>query len=158
MEAAARAREGKSAPEILAFLEDCFCRTEIYLGVYSLDFAKRSGRIGAATAFVGDVLGLRPVISMIDGSTKVVDRVRGERNLAPRIFSIYKEQLIKRDSRPLVVCGSEPEWGEQLACLLKEELGAMPPVYRAGAAITINAGPRMVALVARGKTRPPHGV
>ena len=89
MQAAKMAKSGKSVEEILLWLEDYFSSVEIYLGCYTLEYAKKSGRISAAAAFVGDVLGLRPIIAMIGGGTKVVDKVRGEKNVAPRLLQAY---------------------------------------------------------------------
>ena len=63
--------------EILAYLDDYFSRAETYFSVYNLDFAKKSGRISVAAAFVGDMLGLRPIMSIIDGEIKIIEKVRG---------------------------------------------------------------------------------
>ena len=39
---------------------------EVILGPYSLRQMKKSGRISAAAAFAGELLGLRPIITLID--------------------------------------------------------------------------------------------
>lgn len=153
MEAARMAQEGYFVGEILEYLEDFFSRVEIYLGVYSLEFAKKSGRIGAASAFVGDMLGLRPVISMIAGNTKTVDKVRGDKNLAGRIFKAYQDNCADKTAPFAVVCGQDRQYGKELADLLEAETGYRSPIYTAGASIVINAGPRMLAVVHQGKKR-----
>lgn len=153
MEAARMAQEGYFVGEILEYLEDFFSRVEIYLGVYTLDFAKKSGRIGAASAFVGDVLGLRPIISMIAGNTKTVDKVRGDRNLAPRLLEMYRANCADKAAPYAVVCGQDKEYGKELANLLEAETGYRSPIYTAGASIVINAGPRMLAVVLLGEKR-----
>ena len=45
---------------------------------------KKSGRISAAAAFAGELLGLRPIITLIDGKTNVASKVRGGRQGDPR--------------------------------------------------------------------------
>ncbi len=153
IQAARMAADGKSAEKILTYLNEWFARAEIYLGVYTLDYAKRSGRIGAAAAFVGEVLGLRPIIAMIDGETKIIDKVRGDRRVAGRIFSAYTERCEDFSAPVCVVCGQDKEYGQILAAMVAEKTGRMPPVYTAGASIVINAGPRMLAIVAQGRRR-----
>ncbi len=154
MQAAKMAKSGKSVEEILLWLEDYFSSVEIYLGCYTLEYAKKSGRISAAAAFVGDVLGLRPIIAMIGGGTKVVDKVRGEKNVAPRLLQAYLDNCADPQTPALVVCGKEPQYGEELAQAIQSKTGLpKPPVYRAGACIVTNAGPRMLAVICKGKKR-----
>ncbi|MFV0399823.1 MAG: DegV family protein [Oscillospiraceae bacterium] len=153
VKAAQMARDGKTATEILAFLDDWFNCVEIYLGCYTLEYAKKSGRISAAAAFVGEVLGMRPVISLIDGETKTEEKVRGDKKLALALFNQYKNRRVSPDDDVCVVCGEEEAHGKELQSLLEKELGRPIPIYFAGASITINAGPRIAAVVLKGKPR-----
>ena len=154
VQGAKMARAGKSAEEILAYIEDYFDRVEIYLGCYSLEYAKRSGRIGAAAAFVGDVLGLRPIISMIDGQTKTVDKVRGDKNLPARLLQLYLDNRAGKEGPVLIVRGELDAPVEELQALLREDLGRDVQDYYAGASIAINTGPKLIAVVCLGKRRP----
>jgi DegV family protein with EDD domain len=153
VQGAIMAKEGKSVKEILAYLRDWFDRVEILLGCYTLEYARKSGRIGAAAAFVGDMLGLRPVISMIDGTTKTLEKVRSEKNLITRIAATAAENAEDKGSF-IVICAAEEQYGRELQAKIKKETGIEPPLYFAGASIPINAGPRIVAAVYLGKKRP----
>lgn len=153
VKAAQMARDGKTVAELLAFLEDWFNCVEVYLGCYTLEYAKKSGRINAAAAFVGEVLGMRPVISLIDGETKTEEKVRGDKKLALALFNQYKNRRVSPDEDVCVVCGEEEAHGRELQALLETELGRPVPLYFAGASITINAGPRIAAVVLKGKPR-----
>ena len=44
---------------------------EVVLGPYSLRQMKKSGRISAAAAVMGELMGIRPIITLIDGKTRV---------------------------------------------------------------------------------------
>ena len=46
-------------------------KMEVVLGPYSLKQMKKSGRISAAAAVMGELMGIRPIITLIDGKTKV---------------------------------------------------------------------------------------
>lgn len=58
--AAARRDQGATASELVDFIQDFLRHRELYFAMYTLQFAKRSGRIGAAASFVGEMLGLKP--------------------------------------------------------------------------------------------------
>ena len=75
---------GQPLEEVALWLEDTFTRVEIILGAFSLRFMKKSGRVSAAAAFAGELLGLRPVISLNDGVSTVQKKVRGDKGAASR--------------------------------------------------------------------------
>lgn len=147
------AREGKSADEILDYLYDYFNSVEVYLACFKLDYAKKSGRITAAAAFVGDVLGLRPIISFVDGVTKIVTKVRGEKQLLQQLIKCYEANRESPDSFVMVVGGDVPEYGFSVQQALQTRLKREIPLYYAGASITINTGTQIVAIVCCGKKR-----
>ncbi|MCL2603635.1 MAG: DegV family protein [Defluviitaleaceae bacterium] len=55
--------------------------TRVYFTVESLDHLRRGGRINFTKAFVGGILGLRPVLHIIDGAVLPLATVRGKRNI-----------------------------------------------------------------------------
>lgn len=153
-EAAALAREGVSAGEIIAWLDDWYSCAEIIFATYSLEYAKKSGRIPAAAAFVGDVLGLRPLISIIDGETKVVEKVRGDKNVVTRLVEYAAGRAVDKKGPTAVIYGSVESYGEDLVKALSKRLGRAPRLCgQLGASIAINSGPKTVGLVYRGVKR-----
>lgn len=153
IQAAKMAEGGQPVKDIIAYLEDYFDRLEIYLACYTLEYAKRSGRITAAAAFVGDVLGLRPIISMIDGKTKTVEKVRGDKQVVHKLVDLYRKRHDPNRSEVIAVSGSADEYGQELCRLLQAETGKPVAHYKAGASIVINAGPRMAAICVLGEKR-----
>lgn len=153
VQAAAMAQQGASAAELLAYLHDFFDRVEIYLACYTLEYAKKSGRITAAAAFVGDMLGLRPIIAMIDGETKTAEKVRGDKNVTGKLAEIYRKRRTAPEDFVLVASAAVDAYGEELQQLLQQELGRKVPHYKTGACIAINAGPRIAAVALLGKKR-----
>lgn len=156
MEAAKKAQRGISSAEILAFLEDWFDSVEIFLAPYTLEFAKKSGRIPCAAAFVGELIGLKPIISMVDGKTIILEKVRGERAVIPALLKRAAAAAVPHT--PYCVIGAMlPDETQKLAEQARRQLGwESEGSFLAGAAITINAGPKMVALVVKGKNRRRH--
>lgn len=147
VQAAKMALNGHGTAEILDYLNHWFSRVEILLGCYSLKYAKKSGRITAAAAFVGDVLGVRPVILMIDGQTKTIDKVRGDKNLVPKLVETYLKRRESKEAPVAIAHGKDINTALELQALLEKETGRQVPMYAVGASIAINAGPDIVAIV-----------
>lgn len=152
-EAAKMAKNGKPCAEIAEYLIDFFDRVEVYFAVYSLEFAKKSGRINCAAAFVGDVLGLRPILSIIDGEMKIVDKVRGDKNVVPKLAEIAEKRRVG-DTPFLCIRAMTDDVGEQLTDLMQQKTGVQSlGLYYAGASIAINAGPRLAGVMVLGEKR-----
>ena len=54
---------------------------KIYFTLDSLEYLKRGGRVGPTTALVGGILGLRPVLHIVDGAVEQLDSVRGKKKV-----------------------------------------------------------------------------
>ncbi|TYP59972.1 DegV family protein [Thermosediminibacter litoriperuensis] len=78
IEAAKAAREGKQAGEILDTVEDLKKRIRIYFLVDTLEYLRKGGRIGRAAALLGNLLNVKPVLTIEDGLITPVERIRGK--------------------------------------------------------------------------------
>ena len=142
--------EGATAAEIVEFLENCFEKTEIILGTYSLKFMKKSGRISAAAAFAGELVGLRPVILMKQGTTEVILKARGDKLLIPGMVAKLRER-IAGCSDYVVAYTADEEARDQLVAACTEAMGYPPKlVCNLGSAVSVNAGPHSLGLVFMG--------
>lgn len=154
VEGAKMAGDGKNAQEIYAWMDHYFSCAEIYFATYSLEYAKKSGRIPAATAFVGDVLGLRPIISIIDGKTTTVEKVRGDKNVVPRIVENALSRVTDKRLPTAMVYGEVQSYADDLQKAISKAFGHAPKMnFQAGASISINSGPKVVGLVVQGAER-----
>ncbi|NIW85125.1 MAG: fatty acid-binding protein DegV, partial [Gammaproteobacteria bacterium] len=55
---------------------------------------KRSGRLGKAHAFVGNLFDLKPILSVDrEGHVVPVDRVRHREALIPRVLDLFAERI-----------------------------------------------------------------
>ena len=150
-EGARMARDGKSVDEILAFINEWVQRCVIYFVPYTLKYAGKSGRIPSAAAFVGELVGLKPIMRIHDHVIVTDDKVRGETKIIPAVTAKTKAD-ISEGSPYTVIYGSHPEDADAMEKALTEALG-YPPAGRAqiSAAIAINAGPRVVGVGFRGR-------
>ena len=76
--------DGKALEEVVDYLNDKYARMEILLTAYTLKIIRKSGRISAAAAIAGDLLGIHPIFTLNDGVSQVVKKVRGDRAVVGR--------------------------------------------------------------------------
>jgi DegV family protein with EDD domain len=144
--AARMARRGVEPEAIVERLEAMRDRMQVLFVVDTLDYLARGGRIGKARALVGSILGIKPILGVVDGEVVPVDRVRGGRAAHPRLIELFRERVDPK--RPVVVTvahAKAPVWGDRLRSLIEKSFqvreihtGEMGPV------IVANAGPGTV--------------
>lgn len=145
--------EGGTVDEVLEVIDETVNRVEIYMAVYDLKFAKSSGRISAASAIVGTVIGIKPIISMIAGETVTIDKVRGEKAIIPRLVKAAKDNM-EGETFFCVAGGSTMAEAKELQSALEKEFGKKSfGIFELGAAVSINAGPKAIAVYVLGKDR-----
>lgn len=153
MQAAKKVIGGATLREVTDYLLEWFECTELYFAPYNLKYVRKSGRLSAAAAFAGEVLGLKPIISMIDGVSGVNGKVRGERNIVPKLLEIAQSKMIPKTPY-CILYGSHPENAETLEKEFTAKLGYPPEwVCRIGITITCHAGANVAGVVFRGEKR-----
>ncbi|MBE6851048.1 MAG: DegV family protein [Ruminococcus sp.] len=146
-QAALKAAEGVSADEIVAYLKDWFSKATIYFIPPTLKYVKKSGRVSAAAAFAGDLLGLKPVIQFIDGENKVIEKIRGEKKVIPTLADKAEKNMVS-GAPYIILRGCKGETSAALGEELTKRLGYPPAeTVKIGAAISINSGPDVVAVI-----------
>lgn len=72
--------EGKSADEIVAELERRKKDVCLVALLDTLEYLKRGGRISKTAAMAGNLLSIKPVISIVDGEVAILGKARGSKN------------------------------------------------------------------------------
>ena len=72
---------GCSVTEAAELADKVIKSARIYFTLDSLEYLRRGGRCGPTTALVGGILGLRPVLQLVDGLISQLDSVRGKKNV-----------------------------------------------------------------------------
>lgn len=154
-EAARKLRNGAELSYVAAELEDTYARQEILLSAFTLKQMKKSGRISAAAAFAGELLGLRPIISLIDGVTKVEHKVRGDAAVAPAMIKLVRQRMVCADEDfSYMLAFTDTDHIKEFEKLCRKEFGHPPTtVFKLGAAVTANTGPDAIAIVFKGAKR-----
>ena len=144
--AARMAHRRLGAEEIARRIEGMGDRVHVLFVVDTLEYLARGGRVGKAQAWVGSLLGIKPILGVVGGEVVPVDRVRGGRAAHPRMLKLFRERMDQ--GRPVtgaVAHANAPVWADRLRELLETELGATELlVGEMGPVVGTHAGPGTV--------------
>lgn len=88
--------EGYSVEQIKTILEAARADMVIYVGVQSLEYLKRGGRISPATAALGSVLNIKPVLRFDVGTLDTYQKCRGFAKVKSAMIEAMKEEFATR--------------------------------------------------------------
>lgn len=146
--AARMAARNETAAVIRERLLDMAPRLHTLFVVDTLEFLARSGRIGKARALVGGLLGIKPILGMVDGEVAPLDRVRGGRAAHPRILELLHKRVEK--NRPVIAGISHanaPVWADRLRALVRDQFQVAELIQtEVGPVVGANVGPGVVGV------------
>lgn len=149
-------KEGASIQENADYIRDVAPRLCHWFTVDDLVYLKRGGRVSAAAAFVGGVLGIKPVMHVDDeGHLVPVAKVRGRRTSLAAMAQKYAELAEDPEGGLIYIShGDCINDVNELAGMLKAKHGAeVDLITDVGTVIGAHAGPGVVALFFIGKAR-----
>lgn len=101
MAAAHAARRGDSLDEVVAVAGEARASLKMWFAIDTLEFLRRSGRIGAASAWLGSTLKIKPILTLESEMTPV-ERVRTSKRAFERMVD-YARQRKDSDMNAWVV-------------------------------------------------------
>ncbi len=144
--AARMARRGIEPDAIVDRLESMRDRLHVLFAVDTLEYLARGGRIGKGRALMGNLLGIKPILGVVDGEIVPVDRVRGGRAAHPRLIELFREKVDPK--RPVVVTvahAKAPVWADRLRGLIEKNFQVKEIlIAEMGPVVAANAGPGTV--------------
>jgi DegV family protein with EDD domain len=145
--AAEWAASGASADDIVARIQDLSQRCRIYFLVSTLEYLARGGRIGGASALVGSVLQVKPILCLRDGHVEAYEKERTHKRALARLKQITLEQIPHDGNGYLTVMHAGCfEEGQALAAELGPQVGQQEvPVVSMPPAIVTHGGPGILA-------------
>lgn len=142
------ARQGANADAIVSRLEDLIPRHRTYFLVDTLEYLAKGGRIGGAKALLGELLQVKPILTIRQGQVEPFEQQRTKKRALARLAEIVSEQSLTGDDAHLCVMQVEAmEPAQQLANDLKSALNlSNVPIYQLPPAIVVHAGPGALAV------------
>lgn len=113
--------EGKSAVQIAATLEHAKEHLHLVAAIDDLKYLRKGGRISGASALVGSLLQIKPILrGNEEGKIVLFDKARGKLRAIERLVSIYKERAIDLDDLIGISHGDCPGEALRLETKLRE--------------------------------------
>ena len=147
---------GASIDELAEYIESIRLNICHWFTVDDLKYLKRGGRISSTVAFVGTVLGIKPVMHMDnEGYLVSVGKVRGRKTALQALVDKMDALAVRPITEPVFISNGDcSEDADELAKLVKEKLGVnVELIADIGPVIGAHSGPGTIALFFVGKER-----
>lgn len=147
IEAAKMAKNGESVSSILAEVKDFLAHSRILVIPLDLKCVKKSGRVSAAAAFVGDAIGLKPIITFENGESKILDKVRGEKAALKKLLEMFRELHVP--GKPFTIAKSaNADAADNFRTLFQSEFPSYEySDFYLGCIISLNIGQNAIGIV-----------
>lgn len=156
MEAANLKKDGASMDEVAAWVETNKYRINYWFTVDDLVYLKRGGRISAATAAIGTMLSIKPMLTVTrDGRLISADKAKGRKKALRQLVDNCKNEIVDPENQVVTIMQADCENdAKTVAAMLEEAIpGVKTRTVLVGPTITAHAGPGTLALVYLGNER-----
>ena len=152
IDAAQMKKEGKTAAEVVAYIEANKLKYQQFCAVDDLTYLKRAGRVKASAAFFGNLFGVKPIlISNRQGENFAIKKIKGRKNSLDEIINMAKSSIVAPETQTVAVVHADCEKdAEYLKNRIESELGVKEVyVNYIGPIIGASAGPGTIAIYCR---------
>ena len=149
VEAAKLAKDGADLDTVLARIEEVKEKTELYIGVSTLENLVKGGRIGRVTGLLSSLLNIRVVMQMKDHQLEPIVKGRGNKT-----FKKWLDELVENLSHSKVAeigisYAGAPEWANEMKAQLQSFVENAIPVLETGSIIQTHTGENAFAVLVR---------
>lgn len=147
--AAELAANGASKEDILAEIDYDISHMEHVFTVDNLDYLARGGRVSKASAFVGGLLNIKPLLHMENGKLIPLEKIRGRKKVLRRMLEVMKERngFSTKNQRVGISHGDDELTAIALQEMIKESSDCSNfTITTIGSAVGAHAGPGTIAL------------
>ena len=151
VEAAKMAKAGANLEEILEKLEEVKAKTELYIGISTLENLVKGGRIGRVTGLISSLLNIRVVMQMTNHTLTPIVKGRGAKTFKKWLDDL-KESLKEKEIEEIGISyAGGPEFANQMKEELQEFVEQPIPVLETGSIIQTHTGENAWAVLVRYK-------
>jgi DegV family protein with EDD domain len=139
-----RLEEGTTDDQVDALVERYRREAGLLFTVDTLEYLARGGRIGRARAWAGELLNIKPILSIEDGEVLPVKRVRGNRKAFLEFATAFEAGTVNRSSLRVGIAHAEaPDRAEALRKMVQatRPTAEIEIVTSLGPVVGAHAGP-----------------
>ncbi len=125
MEAVRLAKANASFNEIIERVEFLAAHMEHLFTVDDLDYLAKGGRVSKASAFLGGLLNIKPLLNVEDGKLVPLEKIRGQKKLLRRIIEVMKERGVNFEHQTIGISQADAmDTAQEMKRLIEDELRA----------------------------------
>lgn len=140
--AAKAAKAGNTFEEVIRAAKENIERSRFVFIPDTLEYLRIGGRIGTASALVGSLLQIKPILTVTDGKTHLLEKVRTKKRALNEIANIFYDNIKQFGLGDVIVqhinCKEE---ALELAKSLEKEIGKKVDICPIGPVIGTHVGP-----------------
>ncbi|MDQ0268776.1 DegV family protein [Cytobacillus purgationiresistens] len=147
-EAAKFAKNNVAKEEIIKDIQFRCEHMEHLFTVNDLEYLAKGGRVSRASAFLGGLLNIKPLLNVEDGKLVPIEKHRGKKKLLRRIIEIMKERGESLDQQLIGIShGDDEETALEMKALIEKELNVKQfYITQIGSAVGSHAGAGTIAI------------
>lgn len=145
--AAKASEEGQTIAQVVQKAQDVIAHSRFLFTPDTLTYLKKGGRIGGASALLGNLLQIKPILTVVDGKTAIYSKVRTKKKAVEALIAGFMEDLKDRDLGGVIVHHINcPEEGAALAQKLSDSLNCPVSIQSIGPVIGVHVGPGSIGI------------
>lgn len=116
--------------------------------VEDLDYMARGGRVSKASAFIGGLLNIKPLLHVEDGKLVPIEKLRGRKKVLRRIIELMDERGANLSEQTIAIShGDDEEVALELKKLVEDRFNPKEiEIHLIGSVIGAHAGPGTVSV------------
>lgn len=146
--AARAAASGLGLSEVVEAVLNNIKRSRFLFIPDNLEYLRKGGRIGNASALIGNFLKIIPVLTVDDGKTSIMTKVRTKKNAVLKMIEKMMADINEFGLGEIIVhhinCYDE---AVELVAMIKEKIEAVVEIMDIGPVIGLHVGPGAVGIV-----------
>ena len=149
VEAAKLAKEGADLDTVLARIEEVKEKTELYIGVSTLENLVKGGRIGRVSGLLSSLLNIRVVMEMKDDKLEPIVKGRGNKTFKKWLDELTEKLSHKKVAEIGISYAGTPEWANEMKAQLQTLVEKTISVLETGSIIQTHTGENAFAVLVR---------
>ncbi|URZ03274.1 DegV family protein [Clostridium felsineum] len=145
--AAKAAKEGKNLEEVKKAAEENLKKSRFLFIPDNLVYLRKGGRIGGASALVGNILKIIPILTVDEGKTSVFAKIRTKKKaveaMIDRVAADAKSYGMGEMAIHHINCYDE---AKKLSCEMKKKFNVEPIICDIGPVIGLHVGPGAIGI------------
>jgi DegV family protein with EDD domain len=137
------AQEGKDVETIIDKVKEMAARNRTYFLLDTLEYLQRGGRIGGASALLGGILQMKPLLTIRNGNVEPVEKQRTKSKAIRSLIDLVQKECPRKEEAYFCIQeGGNKEEAAELANEIGKLMGFMNiPMYTVPPAILVHGGP-----------------